>query len=224
MSNVEFRMSDVPEGRRKIRNPKWVEMRLFVAVSLPSEIRDRLAAVQDQLRHVQADVSWVRTENIHVTMKFLGETEEKRLRRIRPALGEVALAGATFSLEVFGAGSFGGRVPRVVWVGVRQGAQTLTQLAERIEVALARVGFAKERRAFTAHLTLGRVRSPRNADALLVALQAFQTEPFGTFMATEFALMQSELHPAGSVYTVLERFALGVPTGQETTQETRHAS
>ena len=199
-------------------------MRLFIAVNLPSEIRGRVASVQDRLRHTQADVSWVRAENIHITVKFLGETEEKRLRRVRPALAEVALGGTSFPLEVSGVGSFGGRVPRVVWVGVGEGAPTLTQLARRIETALARLGFPKERRGFTAHLTLGRVRSPRNADALLAALQEFHAELFGTFMATEFELMQSELHPTGSVYTVVERFTLGVRAGQETAQEERHAS
>jgi len=183
-------------------------MRLFVAVNLPPEVRERLAAAQDRLRHAQADVSWVRAENIHVTLKFLGETE-KRLERIRPALAEVGRAGAPFSMEVSGVGSFGGRVPRVVWVGVGDGAEPLIQLAGRIEAALARVGFAKERRGFTAHLTLGRVRSPRNAEALLAALQELRAEKFGTLTATQFDLMQSELRPSGSVYTPLEKFPLG---------------
>jgi 2'-5' RNA ligase len=184
-------------------------MRLFVAVSLPPEVRERLAAVQDRLRRTQADVSWVRAENIHVTLKFLGETEEKRLERIRPALDEVARAGEPFPMEVAGVGSFGGRIPRVVWVGVGEGAERLTQLAGRIEKALGRVGFPTERRGFTAHLTLGRVRSPRNAEALLAALQEFHAEGFGSVMTTEFELMRSDLKPTGSVYTVLERFPLG---------------
>jgi len=184
-------------------------MRLFVALNLPSEIRDRLAAAQDRLRRVQADVSWVRAENIHVTLKFLGETEEKRLERIRPALHEVARAGAPFSMGIAGVGSFGGRVPRVVWVGVGDGAEPLVGLAGRIETALARLGFPKERRGFTAHLTLGRVRSGRNAEALLAGLQEVQAEQFGTLAAAAFELMQSELRPSGSVYTVLERFPLG---------------
>ena len=198
-------------------------MRLFVAVNLPPEVRDRMAAVQDQLRRAQADVSWVRAENVHVTVKFLGETEEKRLERIRPALDEVAQAAAPFSMEVSGVGSFGGRVPRVVWVGVGDGAEALTQLAGRIETALARVGFPKERRGFTAHLTLGRVRSPRNAEALLAALQEFQAEKFGTFTATQFELLQSELRPTGSVYTMLEQFLLGGHQGEGARQEERHA-
>jgi 2'-5' RNA ligase len=188
-------------------------MRLFVAMNLPSEIRDRMAAVQDRLRRAQADVSWVRAENIHVTLKFLGETEPKRLQRVRPALAEVARAGASFSMQVSGVGSFGGRIPRVVWVAVGDGAETLTQLAASIEVALGRVGFPKERRGFTAHLTVGRVRSPRNTEALVAALQEFHAEKFGTFSATEFELMQSELHPSGSVYTVLEKFPLGSHPG-----------
>lgn len=184
-------------------------MRLFVAVSLPPEIRERLAAVQDRLRRAQADVSWVRPENIHATLKFLGETEEKRLERIRPALADAARAGAPFSMELSGVGSFGGRIPRVVWVGVGEGAEPLTQLAARIEVALARVGFPKERRGFSPHLSLGRVRSPRNAEALLAALQEFQAEGFGSVTTTQVELMQSQLKPTGSVYTVLERFPLG---------------
>jgi RNA 2',3'-cyclic 3'-phosphodiesterase len=214
--------AEIRVSKFEIRNGIW--MRLFIAVNLPSEIRDRVAAVQDRLRHAQADVSWVRAENIHVTVKFLGETEEKRLRRVRPALAEVALGGTSFSMEVSGVGCFGGRIPRVVWVGVGKGAETLTKLAERIETGLARVGFPKERRGFTAHLTLGRVRSPRNAEALVAALQEFHEEQFGTFMATQFELMQSELHPTGSVYTVLERFPLGAQGGEGIGQEDRHAS
>ncbi|MBI4839470.1 MAG: RNA 2',3'-cyclic phosphodiesterase [candidate division NC10 bacterium] len=83
-------------------------MRLFVAVNLPSEVRERLATVQDRLRRAKADVSWVRAENIHVTLKFLGDVEAKRLERVRPALAEEARAGAPFSMEVSGVGSFGG--------------------------------------------------------------------------------------------------------------------
>jgi RNA 2',3'-cyclic 3'-phosphodiesterase len=184
-------------------------MRLFVAVNLPAEIRERLATVQDRLRHIQADVSWVRPENLHVTLKFLGETEEKRLPSIRLALAEVSRAVSPFSMEVVGVGSFGGRVPRVIWVGVQDGAQSLVDLARQVENALARLGFPKEKREFTAHLTLGRVRSPRNAEGLLAGLQEGRGEEFGTFAARAFELMQSELRPSGSIYTVLERCSLG---------------
>jgi 2'-5' RNA ligase len=184
-------------------------MRLFIAVNLPSEVRQRLAAVQDRLRSAQADVSWVRAENMHATLKFLGETEESRLDRIRPALVEVARGKAPFPIRVSGLGSFGGRVPRVVWVGIEAGAEPLSGLAKDVEAAMARLGFPREKRGFSAHLTLGRVRSPRNAAALLAALGQADAGPFGTVVVTQFDLMQSELRPTGSVYTVLDRFPLG---------------
>src|SRR5574341_1265941 len=184
-------------------------MRLFVAVNLPSEVRERLAAEQDRLRRAQADVSWVRAENIHVTLKFLGETEEKRLDRIRPGLLEVARGSAPFRIRVSGLGSFGGRVPRVVWVGVQEGAEPLSGLAKDVEAAMAHLGFPREKRGFSAHLTLGRVRSPRNAAALLAALAETGAGPFGTVEVTQFDLMQSDLRPTGSVYTVLAEFPLG---------------
>ncbi|HXZ43228.1 MAG TPA: RNA 2',3'-cyclic phosphodiesterase, partial [archaeon] len=171
---------------------------------------------------VQADVSWVRAENVHVTLKFLGETEEKRLKRICPALAEVARSGAPISVEVSGIGSFGGRIPRVVWVGVGDGAEALAELAGRVEIALGRVGVPKDRRGFTAHLTLGRVRSARNAEALMAGVEAFQAEKFGTFIATQFELMQSELRPTGSLYTIRERFPLGVHT-KDSEKEEGHA-
>jgi len=197
-------------------------MRLFVALDLPLDVRERLAAVQDRLRRTHADVSWVRVENLHITLKFLGETEEKRLDQIRDVLAEVARACAPFPLQVTGVGSFGGRTPRVVWAGVSEGADHLTRLAGQVESALARVGFPKEKRSFSAHLTLGRVRSPKNAEALLAALHEFRAEKFGTLAATEFQLMQSELRPTGSVYTMLERFPLKAREGEEKSED-RHA-
>jgi 2'-5' RNA ligase len=185
-------------------------MRLFVAVHLPQEIRDGLAAVQERLRRAQADVSWVKPANLHITLKFLGETEPKRLERIGPVLAEAARNMAPFSLTVAGVGTFGGRIPRVVWAGAREGAAPLEALAGAVENGLARVGFPKERRRFTAHFTLGRVRSPRNAEVLLAAIRDEPTEPLGVVPVEQFVLMQSRLDPGGSIYTALERFPLEI--------------
>ncbi len=184
-------------------------MRLFVAVHLPQEIRNGLAAVQDRLRRAQADVSWVKAANLHITLKFLGETEPKRLERIGPVLAEAARGAAPFSLTVAGVGTFGGRVPRVVWAGVTEGASLLGGLAGVVDNGLARLGFPKERRSFAAHFTLGRVRSSRNADSLLAAIRDEPTAALGTVRVEEFVLMQSQLDPGGSIYTILERFPLG---------------
>jgi 2'-5' RNA ligase len=184
-------------------------VRLFVAIPLPPDVRERLAHVQDRLRRAQADVSWVKPGNLHITLKFLGEAEPKRLEAVRSVLAEAAGSARPFQVTVAGVGTFGGRLPRVVWVGVGEGVAPLEALARSVENGLARLGFAKEKRLFTAHFTLGRVRSPTNADALLVAIRAEPPELFGRVSVDRFVLMQSELNPSGSIYTELQQFSLG---------------
>ncbi len=184
-------------------------LRLFVAVTLPDALRQRLGRSQERLRASQADVSWVKPENIHLTLKFLGETDSKLLARIGPALQSVGRELPSFSLVLTGLGTFGGRVPRVIWVGVAEGQERLTALADRVDAALGRVGIPRERRPFSAHATLGRVRSPRNAQALLDAVAVGRDEAFGGVGVEDFVLMQSQLSPHGSTYTVLDRYPLG---------------
>lgn len=182
-------------------------MRLFVAVTLPDDLKGRFGAVQEQLRPAQADVSWVRPGNLHATLKFLDEVEPRRLERLRGALGESVQGVAPFAVRFGGLGTFG-RPPRVVWVGIRDGAAPLTALATRVEEALGGVGFAKERRGFSAHLTLGRVRSGKNLDRLLERIAGIPAEDVGEMPVEGIVLMQSELNPAGSIYTPLDRFPL----------------
>jgi 2'-5' RNA ligase len=184
-------------------------MRLFVAVHLPAEVRERLGRAQDRLRGARADVSWVKPANLHLTLKFLGETEPKRLERLCAVLAETACAAAPFAVAITGLGTFGGRVPRVVWAGVGAGAEPLGVLARAVERGLARIGFPRETRGFAAHLTLGRVRSATNADALQAALRDAAPDDFGVAPVDRFLLMQSELSPGGSIYTVRQDFPLG---------------
>jgi 2'-5' RNA ligase len=182
-------------------------LRLFVAVLIPEDVRGRLGAAQERLRAAGAEVSWVKPDNIHLTLKFLGDTDPGALPRIQAALRGVGPQGA-FRLTLEGLGAFGGRAPRVVWAGVTVGMQPLAGLAGAVDGVLGRVGIAREKRPFAAHATLGRVRSPRNAEALLAGIQAGRAEDFGEVAVQEFALMQSRLHPQGSIYTPLDRYPL----------------
>jgi len=184
-------------------------MRLFVAVHLSEEVRAALAAVQERLRSVRGEVSWVRPGNLHLTLKFLGEVEAERLPSLQDALAEAARATAPFRAAVTGVGSFGGRIPRVIWAGVGEGGVALTALAGRVEAALAGIGFPRESRPFAPHLTLGRVRSPRNAAELVQAVRREATGAFGAVAVEAFHLMESQLHPQGSIYTVRQTFSLG---------------
>jgi 2'-5' RNA ligase len=184
-------------------------MRLFVAVHLPTEVRERLAQAQDRLRGARADVSWVKPANLHLTLKFLGEIEPKRVERVCAVLAEAAAGANCFGITVSALGSFGGRVPRVVWAGIEEGAEPLGTLARAVENGLARLGFPKEKRGFAAHLTLGRVRSATNADALQALLRDAASDRFGEAPVDRFFLMQSELNPSGSIYTVRQEFFFG---------------
>jgi 2'-5' RNA ligase len=181
-------------------------MRLFVAVHLPAEVRQHLGRAQDLLRGARADVSWVKPANLHITLKFLGETEPKRVERLHAALVDAAAGVAPFAMTVTGVGTFGGRAPRVVWAGIGEGAESLGSLAGAVESQLVRIGVPKDKRGFAAHLTLGRVRSGTNADGLLTALRGLASDHFGEALVDRFFLMQSELNPTGSIYTVLEDF------------------
>jgi 2'-5' RNA ligase len=190
-------------------------MRLFIALDIPSEIRERIAAFMDKLRKHAPDARWVKVESLHVTLKFLGEVEESHLSAIEAVLRQVE--GSPFSLAVKASGFFpNAKSPRVFWVGVAA-SQTLPALAQRIDEKLHALGFEPEARAFSPHLTLARAaghpgsrgkHAGRDLDALGKVLANESASEFGTMTAEEFFLYQSKLSPGGAVYTRLKRFPL----------------
>jgi 2'-5' RNA ligase len=185
-------------------------VRCFVAVDVPGEVRTRVAALVQRLRHSapKADVRWS-VENLHLTLKFMGEVPDPRVPDVTRALGEVAARHARLALEAAGTGGFpSASRPRVVYVGIRGQADALARLAGAVDGALETLGFPGERRAFRAHLTVGRVRSPRGGEDLAGALRAAAGETAGTWTADEGLLYRSRLHPKGAVHEVIARFPL----------------
>jgi RNA 2',3'-cyclic 3'-phosphodiesterase len=152
----------------------------------------------------------VTTGNLHLTVKFLGEVAEDRVEAIAGALtGAVARVGA-FDAQVEGLGAFPSAArPRVVWAGVTAGAGALGDVAGRVDEALDALGFAREARPFSPHITLGRVRQPGRAPALTEALRGAAERPFGRFRVTRASLMRSELSTRGARYTELAAASLG---------------
>jgi 2'-5' RNA ligase len=175
-----------------------------VAVLLPEDVRAALADAAARLRAAAPDVAWVAPEHLHVTLKFLGQVDEARLSALAGALATAARGGPAFEARVVGLGAFpsAGR-PRVLWAGVRDGAQALAALAARVEAACVGLGFAPETRPFAAHVTLGRVRSPRRAPRLADLLDAAAREELGRLRVERVTLMESRLSPHGARY--LER-------------------
>lgn len=154
-------------------------------------------------------------DNLHVTLKFLGEVPAPTAAAVAAALADVAACTSAFDLAVEGLGAFPTPTrPRVVWAGLGRGASATAGLAGAVDAALARLGFEREARDFSGHVTLGRVREPRRDPALAAALAAGERRAFGTWRVDAVALMKSELHPKGARYTALGRWPLQTFPGE----------
>lgn len=182
-------------------------MRTFIAIDLPSEIRRKIAQLQDLLKPTTTQVRWTRPEGLHLTLKFIGEIPPNKAEEATSRLASIRVP-APLSIAVRGAGYFpNARSPRVIWVGV-EGGPDLPALAAQVEEVLGPLGIPKENRAFSAHLTLGRVKVPDKIPVLQEVLRRQEPLEFGSFSANEFFLYESQLSPGGSVYRKMARFAL----------------
>lgn len=176
-------------------------IRTFICIEIPDSIKERISRLQETLRDTEAQVSWTKSSNVHLTLKFLGGVEPSRIEPVSKALERAASGIGQFEVEIGGAGCFPSqKKPRVLWVGVPNVAEPLRKLYSNIENELSTEGFGREKRKFSPHLTIGRIRAPLNTGGLTEALLRtdFDTE---TFIATEVILMRSDLKPTGSIYT-----------------------
>lgn len=180
-------------------------MRLFVALEIPSAVRENLAAFIDSLREISKEPLWSRPGNLHVTLKFLGEVEEARVGAIRNALKEMRGYQAV-TLNFRGLGFFPNKKhPRVFWAGIEASAN-LKILAADIDGAMEKYGIPREQRPFSPHLTLARFESPGLSQALRKAIAENMERDFGSLRTKEFRLIQSKLKPSGAQYTTLASF------------------
>ena len=184
-------------------------MRIFIAIEISDEIKDALGQIESHLKYSGADVKWVNPENIHLTLKFLGEIDEKRCEEVKAALDRVAGSISSFALTIKELGAFPKiEYPRVLWAGLDKGADESKALAEKIDEALYGIGFQKEARPFAAHLTIGRVRSSRSKDKLKEKFASCQVPAVSPCKISSLILFQSTLTPKGSIYTKLHEAKL----------------
>ena len=178
-------------------------MRTFIAVELDKNIKEALSKIQLELEKADADAKWVSAQNIHLTLKFLGEVKEEKIPKIIQCLKETADATADFQIEIRGAGAFpGAKSPRVIWAGISKGKEELLRLAGLIEDGLVKLKFPKEERKLCAHITIGRVKSPKNKDALSKAIAQLQLSPL-LQQVKSITLFKSTLTPKGPLYEKL---------------------
>jgi RNA 2',3'-cyclic 3'-phosphodiesterase len=184
-------------------------MRLFIAIEIPHEIKNEMAEIQRRLKDGGVDASWTRPEGIHLTLKFLGEVPEAKLSPIMAALMGAANGVNGCRLDVMKVGAFPNPgSARVVWVGVSGDVASLAGLQTAVENAMAGLGFEREKRAFTPHLTLGRIKSIHSRERWLKALDSVKDARLPALEVKAISLMKSELKPSGAVYTEIGRVEL----------------
>jgi 2'-5' RNA ligase len=188
-------------------------VRAFIAIELPGPIRAALARLQHSLKANRiASVKWVNPEGIHLTIKFLGNIDTGEIPELSRVLQESVKGAAPFKLKLENTGAFPNiRAPRVVWVGVGGETEQLLTLHKKVEQALTPLGFAPENRAFSPHLTLGRVREGAQANELKRLgenITASIIEGDLSFGVDSLNLMQSQLTREGAIYSCLALFKL----------------
>jgi len=183
-------------------------VRAFLAVPLPEVVRSCLREALAALASIHG-VRWVPPENLHLTLKFLGDVEEKKLAGMEEDLRELANTHLPFVIGLGEGGVFPSwRRPRTIWIGLSRGEKELNALAQGIEAVCRRWGFPTEARPFHGHVTLGRVKEARAARSLKQRLEAALPATSDVWTAGEFQLLRSDLTPSGARYTPMATISL----------------
>ena len=187
-------------------------LRLFFAVPIDDAARAAVLDIREVVRRGsgRTQVKWVEAENLHLSLKFLGDTPSDLVPRMTDVACEVAGRHPAFPFLLRGVGAFpNAQAPRVIWIGLAAGRDPLAALADDLDAALEYAAVARrETRPFEAHLTLGRVKLPEHNDALARTIAGANELEAGRVQCNHFLLMRSELSRRGPTYSVLRQFDL----------------
>ena len=187
-------------------------MRVFISIDIDEEIKKALSYLQQQLQNgadiKKSDVKWVNPENIHLTLKFLGEIKEEKVVEVCNIVRDVASRHRNFELDIESVGCFGGRSARVLWVGAGEGNDNLLQLQKDLDEQLALAGWPQDTREFTGHLTLCRIRNSKAGIKLAQMAEDYRDFKLGVVLADSVLVYQSQLRPTGPIYIRLGNYKL----------------
>ncbi len=179
-------------------------MRCFIAIELDERIIRRLQNIQSILKKTNADIKLVEPENLHITVKFLGEISEKQVSIVKEIMNKIAKEFTEFEISVENLGAFPNiNHPRAIWAGVREGADKIISIHKRFEGELVPLGFRKENKEFKPHITLCRVKGFAGKDKLKTRVKGLIDTEFGYMKVKSIALKESKLMPTGPKYTTL---------------------
>jgi 2'-5' RNA ligase len=188
-------------------------IRTFIGIEVVSAVRQQLVELQDRLRAVSGEVKWVEPENLHLTLKFLGDVDEQDLYAVCKTADEAVSGQEPFEMTVAGVGAFpnAGR-PRTIWAGVTQGSREAIAMQANLERLFAKQGYPREDRRYTPHLTLGRSRHGRPNPDLAGLIQQLADWQAGPTSVSEILVMASQLTPNGPIYSIMGRGRLRAAT------------
>ncbi|MGC8977461.1 MAG: RNA 2',3'-cyclic phosphodiesterase [Candidatus Ratteibacteria bacterium] len=179
-------------------------MRTFIGIDLPEDIKEGLKDVISGLKKIK-EAKPVKIENLHITLKFLGEVEEKDIEKIKDKLENLAKNFKSFEVEIKGVGVFPSeKKVRVLWVGIEDGGY-LKKMNNEIEEVMKEFGFEKEK-DFVGHITIARFKSVPNLNFINEIFEKYDNFLFGKFKVDSFNLYESKLFPEGPIYKVIARF------------------
>ncbi|MGC8817392.1 MAG: RNA 2',3'-cyclic phosphodiesterase [Candidatus Hadarchaeum sp.] len=182
--------------------------RAFIAIDIDEQLRKKLVDIQSQLKDTGGDFKLVEPQNIHVTLKFLGEIPDKKVEEVSEGLKRAAKGSKKFNLEVRGIGAFPNlNYVRVIWAGIEKGKEEILLLQKKVEQELQKIGFRPEG-DFVPHLTIARVKSARNKEKLASFIREKSAVGFGTSPVSAVELKKSVLTPKGPIYSTLTRVEL----------------
>jgi 2'-5' RNA ligase len=178
------------------------KFRGFIAIDIGSF--PKLVQFEKEIKNTGADVKLVEPENVHITLKFLGDTDEGLINQIEEIIKNAAKGTSPFEIQLKGSGVFPNQnYIRVMWIGINNGEQ-IGKISNKIDEQTQELGFAKEKRGFSAHLTIARVKSVKNKDKLLQVIDKYRDVEFGSFKVDSIKLKMSELKSEGPIYTTLK--------------------
>ncbi len=186
-------------------------IRSFIAIPIADEIRRRVERFVNQLQTIdEGAVKWVPMDNLHLTLKFLGDVDNRLVPDVCKALRNSVAESSPFELSFQGGGGFPDLYrARVLWVDIPTGQDELTPLVARLEDRLAAIGFKREPRAYRAHLTIGRLKTGRRPGAELIdKIAESHAQEFGEMTVDEIQVIASYLEKKGPTYTVMDRISL----------------
>jgi len=184
-------------------------IRTFIAFKLPKNIIFSISEIQNRFKSYAFNARWINPENIHLTLKFLGDINYTDIEKVGKTIINAVNSHASVSLAVKGAGVFPGiKRPRVIWVGLTGEIEKLVSIQNDIEENLEKLGFPREKRPFRGHLTLGRIKGKMNPQKLLNVIKKFEKFESELFVADKIFLIKSDLKSTGSIYTELKSISL----------------